>query len=150
VADAQKRTWVTRKGVHIDRMACAWLIRRFIDEDPTFKFVPARGYKPTPRELRFDMFDAEFTHDGDRCSFEVMLRAFGLEDPALHVLAEIIHDVDLKDAKFGREEAAGVEHLIAGIAWQHGDDAERLAHGAAIFDALYAYFVRRKGAGKRS
>ena len=72
---------MTRKGIHIDRIACAWLIRRFIDQNATFKFVPARGYSPAPRELRFDMFDAEFTHDGDLCSFEVMLRDFGLRDP---------------------------------------------------------------------
>src|SRR5262249_2259502 len=82
-------TWVTRKGIHIDRIACAWLIRKFIDEDAAFKFVPARGYTPGPRELRFDMFDAEFTHDGELCSFEVMLRAFALTAPALHAIAEV-------------------------------------------------------------
>src|SRR5262245_8384911 len=148
VADAQQRTWVTRKGIHIDRIACAWLIRGFIDTQPTFKFVPARGYTPAARELRFDMFDAEFTHDGELCSFEVMLRAFDLKDPALRALAEVIHDVDLKDSKFDREETAGVDHLIAGIAWLHGDD-ERLEHGSAVFDALYTYVGRRKG-GARS
>ena len=144
----QRRTWVTRKGIHIDRIACAWLIRRFIDKHPTFKFVPARGYAPAPREIRFDMFDAEFTHDGELCSFEVMLRAFDLKDPALRALAEVIHDVDLKDAKFGRDETPGVDHLIAGIAWLHGEDEARLEHGGAVFDALYNYFLRRKsGAG---
>jgi hypothetical protein len=148
IAEAQKRTWVTRKGIHIDRIACAWLIRRFIDKNPTFKFVVARGYTPAPRELRFDMFDAEFTHDGDLCSFEGMLRAFDLKDPALRSLAEVIHDVDLKDSKFSREETSGVDHLIAGIAWLHGDDEARLEHGSAIFDALYTYFLRRKAAGK--
>jgi hypothetical protein len=150
VADAQKRTWVTRKGVHIDRIACAWLIRRFIDKQPTFKFVPTRGYTPAPRELRFDMFDAEYTHDGELCSFEVMLRAFDLGDPALHALAEVVHDIDLKDAKFNREDTPGVDHLIAGIAWLHGDDDARLEHGTAVFDALYTYFLRRKGGGKSS
>jgi hypothetical protein len=148
VADAQKRTWVTRRGVHIDRIACAWLIRRFIDKQPTFKFVPSRGYTPAPRELRFDMFDAEYTHDGELCSFEVMLRAFDLGDPALRSLAEVVHDVDLKDSKFNREETSGVDHLIAGIAWLHGDDDARLEHGTAVFDALYTYFLRRKGGGK--
>ena len=143
----QRRTWVTRKGVHIDRIACAWLIRRFIDKDPTFKFVPARGYTPAPREIRFDMFDAEFTHDGELCSFEVMLRAFDLKDPALRALAEVIHDVDLKDSKFGRDETPGVDHLIAGIAWLHGEDEARLEHGGAVFDALHNYFLRRKSAG---
>jgi len=149
VADAQTRTWVTRKGIHIDRIACAWLIRRFIDKRPTFKFVPGRGYTPAAREIRFDMFDAEFTHDGELCSFEVMLRAFDLTDPALRALAEVIHDVDLKDSKFDREETVGVDHLIAGIAWLHGDDEARLEHGSAVFDALYTYFGRRKG-GARS
>jgi len=148
IAEAQQRTWITRKGVHIDRIACAWLIRRFIDKNPTFKLVPARGYTPAPREIRFDMFDAEFTHDGDLCSFEVMLRAFDLKDPALRALAEVIHDVDLKDSKFKREETSGVDHLIAGIAWLHGDDEARLEHGTAIFDALYTYFLRRKAAGR--
>ena len=147
IADVQRRTWVTRKGVHIDRMACAWLIRRFIDKDPTFKFVPARGYTPAPREIRFDMFDAEFTHDGELCSFEVMLRAFDLKDPALRALAEVIHDVDLKDSKFGRDETPGVDHLIAGIAWLHGEDEARLEHGGAVFDALHNYFLRRKSGG---
>jgi hypothetical protein len=149
VAEAQKRTWITRKGVHIDRIACAWLIRRFIDKNPTFKFVPARGYTPATRELRFDMFDAEFTHDGDLSSFEVMLRAFDLEDPALRALAEVIHDVDLKDSKFGREETPGVDHLIAGIAWLHSEDEARIEHGSAVFDALYNYF-RRKSSRRSS
>ena len=148
IADVQRRTWVTRKGVHIDRIACAWLIRRFIDKQPTFKFVSARGYAPAPREIRFDMFDAEFTHDGELCSFEVMLRAFDLKDPALRALGEVIHDVDLKDSKFGRDETPGVDHLITGIAWLHGEDEARLEHGGAVFDALHNYFLRRKsGAG---
>ena len=69
------RTWVTREGVHVDRIASAWLIRRFIDPEASFKFVPSKGYQPGPGELRFDMFEAEFTHEGDRCTFEVLLRA---------------------------------------------------------------------------
>ncbi len=145
-ADVQQRTWVTRTGIHVDRIACAWLIRRFIDASPTFKFVPARGYVPAPRELRFDMFDAEFTHDGELCSFEVILRDFGITDPALRAIAEIVHDVDLKDAKHDRDETAGVDHLIAGVAWLHDDDEARLEHGTAIFDALHRYFVRRTSA----
>jgi hypothetical protein len=145
IADVQGRTWVTRKGVHIDRIACAWLIRRFIDKHPTFKFVSARGYTPAPREIRFDMFDAEFTHDGELCSFEVMLRAFDLGDSALRALAEVIHDVDLKDSKFGRDETSGVDHLIAGIAMGHRDDESRLERGSAMFDDLYEYFSRKRG-----
>jgi hypothetical protein len=144
IADVQKRTWVTRKGIHIDRIACAWLIRRFIDTEASFKFVAARGYHPAPRELRFDMFDAEFTHDGDLCSFEVMLRAFAIEDAALAAIAEIVHDVDLKEQKFDREETRGIESLIAGVAWTHAADEGRIEQGGAILDALYSSFTRRK------
>ena len=144
VADVRRRTWVTRKGIHIDRIACAWLVRRFIDPEASFKFVAPRGYVPGARELRFDMFDAEFTHDGDLCSFEVMLRDFGLDDPALHAVAEVVHDVDLKEAKYDREETRGIDHLVAGLAWAEVGDEERLARGSAIFDALYSWFGRRK------
>lgn len=135
---ARGRTWVTRTGLKVDRMASAWLIRKFIDPEARFKFVPAKGYSPEQRELRFDMFDAEFTHEGDRCTFEVLIQRFGLEAPGLRQLAEIVHDIDLKDARFGREEAAGVAQLVAGIAAAHPDDEERLARGSALFDDLYA------------
>jgi hypothetical protein len=134
----QGRTWVTRTGIKVDRMASGWLIRRFIDPKATFKFVPAKGYEPAPGELRFDMFEAEFTHDGDLCTFEVLLERFGLADPGLRALAEIVHDVDLKDAKYGREEAAGIAQLVAGIAAAHASDEERLVRGGAMFDDLYA------------
>src|SRR5262249_62120140 len=99
-----------------------------------------------PTEHSFDMFDAEFTHDGDLCSFEVLLRAFAIEDAALHAVAEVVHDIDLKDSKFNRDETQAIDHLIAGIAWMHPDDEARLEHGSAIFDALYSYCARRKGA----
>lgn len=138
------RTWVTRRGVHVDRMASAWLIRRFIDPEARFKFVPGRGYEPQPGELRFDMFEAEFTHEGDRCTFEVLLSRFGLEDPGLLSIAEIVHDIDLKDRKFQREDAAGVAEVIAGIAMEHRDDDERLVRGTMLFDALYRYFKTKR------
>jgi hypothetical protein len=143
-ADVQRRVWVTRKGVHVDRIGSAWLVRRFIDPAATFKFVPAKDYRPDKGELRFDMFEAEFTHQGDLCTFEVLVRRFRLRDPALRHLAEIVHDIDLKDSKFSPEEAPGVAHLIAGIAWLHGDDEVRLAQGGALLDALYEYFRRKK------
>ncbi len=138
------RVWVTRKGIHIDRIGSAWLIRRFIDEGATFKFVPAKGYRPSGRELRFDMFDAEFTHQGDLCTFEVLLKTFHLSDPALERVATVVHDIDLKDSKFGAEAAPGVAHLIAGLAWLHAEDEARLEHGGRLFDALYEYFRRKK------
>ena len=132
------RTWVTRTGIKVDRMASAWLIRKFIDPAATFKFVPAKGYQPAPGELRFDMFEAEFTHEGELCTFEVLVQRFGLGDPALRAIAEIVHDIDVKDAKYGREEAPGIGQLVAGIAAAHPDDEARLARGAALFDDLHA------------
>jgi hypothetical protein len=139
------KIWITRKGIHIDRMASAWLVRRFVDEQAKFKFVPAKGYKPLRDEIRFDMFEAEFTHEGDRCTFEVLIERVGIKDAALVSIAEIIHDIDLKDAKFKRQEALGIEHLIAGIAMSHKDDEARLARGFAVFDDLYEYFRRKRG-----
>ncbi|MEO6027629.1 MAG: chromate resistance protein ChrB domain-containing protein [Candidatus Binatia bacterium] len=148
IGDVTQRTWVTRKGIHIDRIGSAWLVEKFIDPQARFKFVPARGYTPAVRELRFDMFDAEFTHDGDLCTFEVLLRAFDLNDAALQAVAEVVHDIDLKEAKFDREETTGFDHLIVGMAWRCADDDARLEHGTILFDALYTYFQRRKSGAK--
>ena len=144
--DALKgRLWVTRQDVHVDRIASAWLIRRFIDPEALFKFVPAKGYQPNPGELRFDMFEAEFTHEGDRCTFEVLLAHIGLNDPALGAIAEIVHDIDLKDEKFGREEASGIGSLIIGLAKTHKKDERRIQRGSALFDDLYESFRKRRG-----
>ncbi len=139
------RTWVTRRGIHVDRMASAWLIRRFIDPHARFKFVPGRSYRPQSGELRFDMFEAEFTHEGDRCTFEVLIEKFQPDNKALRPVAQIIHDIDLKDAKFGRPEVPGIDRLVAGIAMAHRGDEERLARGCAVFEDLYEYFRRKKG-----
>lgn len=141
--DFRGKVWVTRKGIHVDRMASAWFIRRFIDSDARFKFVPPKGYKPLPGELRFDMFEAEFTHEGDRCTLEVLIDRLGLADPALRPIAEIVHEIDLKDSKYSRQETPGIERLIAGIALAHRDDEARLARGAAVFDDLYEYFRKK-------
>ncbi len=139
------RTWVTRRGIHVDRMASGWLIRRFIDPEARFKFVPARGYKPESGEVRFDMFEAEFTHQGDRCTFEVLMERLELKDAALLPIAEIVHDIDLKDSKFGRQETAGIDRIIAGIAMAHKDDEARLSRASAVFDDFYEYFRRKRG-----
>jgi hypothetical protein len=141
--DFQGRTWVTRKGIHVDRMASAWLIRRFIDPNARFKFVSAKGYQPEPGEIRFDMYEAEFTHEGDRCTFEVLIERMGISDPGLGPIAEIVHDIDLKDAKFAREETPGIDRLIAGIAMANKDDEARLVRGTAVFDDLYEFFMRK-------
>jgi hypothetical protein len=137
------RTWVTRTGVHVDRIASAWLIQRFIDPEARFKFV--RGDEAAaPGELRFDMFEAEFTHEGDLCTFEVLMQRFGIKDKALGRVGELVHDVDLKDGKFNHAETVGLDHLIAGIAMRHKEDEARLGDGAATFEALYEYFKRKR------
>ena len=137
------RTWVTRRGVKVDRMASAWLIARFIDGDARFKFVPASGYAPAEGEIRFDMFDGEYTHDGERCTYETLLARFGLDDPALVAVGEIVHDIDCKDEKFGRAEVPGIASLVDGITRVTGDDDERLRRGAAVFEGLYEHFRSR-------
>src|SRR5215213_11391193 len=144
LTDLRGRTWVTREGVHVDRIASAWLIRRFIDPEARFKFVPAKGYAPEPGELRFDMYDGEYTHEGDRCTFEVLLSRAGLDDPALATIGEIVHDIDLKDAKFGREEASGIARVMEGIAAANKDDVRRLERGGAVLDDLYEFFRARR------
>src|SRR5471030_2672968 len=138
------RVWVTRQGVQVDRIASAWLIRRFIDPGARFKFVPGTGYAPQPCELRFDMFEGEFTHVGDRCTFEVLIGHVNLGDAALAAIGEIIHDIDLKDGKYGRAEAAGVRSLIAGIAASSSDDTDRIARGTVLLDDLYRSFAGKK------
>jgi hypothetical protein len=138
------RTWVTRQGVYVDRIASAWLIRRFIDPQARFKFVPGKGYRPEPAELRFDMFEAEFTHEGDKCTFEVLLERSAPKDSALRAIAEIIHDIDLKDDKFGRTEVAGIRTLIEGISVATKDDSDRIARGAEVFNNLYEYFKKKR------
>ncbi|MDL2408963.1 chromate resistance protein [Rhizobium calliandrae] len=145
VADLKGRIWVTRKGVHVDRIACSWLIRRFIDPDAAIRFRPGKGYVPNPGEIRFDMFEGEITHEGDRCSFETLIAKAGIADPALHAIAEIVHDIDLKDMKFGREETSGIASLIAGICAANPQDEQRIAQGAPVFDNLYQYFRAKRG-----
>jgi hypothetical protein len=140
----RNRTWVTRQGVYVDRIASAWLIRRFIDPEARFKFVSGKGYRPNEGELRFDMFEAEFTHEGDKCTFEVLMERAALKDPALRAIAEIIHDIDLKDSKFGRTEVAGIRTLIEGISVATKDDSERIARGAEVFNDLYEYFRKKR------
>ncbi|MBI3319126.1 MAG: chromate resistance protein [Candidatus Omnitrophica bacterium] len=137
-------TWVTRKDVYIDRMASAWLIRRFLDPRARFKFVEGKIYQPKAKEVRFDMFEAEFTHEGDQCTFEVLMERAHLNDPALREIAEIVHEIDLKDGKFFREDVVGFERVFAGIVKAHKDDHRRRLRSAAVLDDAYAYFKQAK------
>jgi hypothetical protein len=134
------RTWVTRQGVKVDRTASAWLIRRFIDPAAQFRFVDPRTYRHGEAELRFDMFEGEFTHQGELCTFEVLLRFFSLQDPALTAVGEVVHDIDLKDNRYQRPETAGIARLIDGIALRHTEDGRRIEEAAILFEALYAQY----------
>ena len=130
-------TWVTRAGVFVDRIGSAWLIRRFIDPAARFRFV-SDHQETEPGELRFDMFGGEYTHAGGHCTFETLLQRFDLNDPALAAIGEIVHDIDLKEERYGRAETAGVESVLKGIALGTDDDRERLERGFMLFDGLYA------------
>lgn len=139
------KIWVTRSGIHVDRIACAWLIRKFIDPDARFKFVDSRHYDPAEGELRFDMVDAEFTHEADRCSFETLLLRAGLyNDPALVAIGEIIHDLDIGDSKFARPETADVGAMLSGVCASTDDDLQRLASASDAFNQFHAFFSNRK------
>ncbi|NTV14562.1 MAG: chromate resistance protein [Desulfobulbaceae bacterium] len=140
LAALQGCTWVTRANVYVDRLASAWYIRRFIDPEATFKFVHSAKYAPGPKEIRFDLPEAEFTHEGNLCTFEVLVARFAAGDPALARLAGLIHDIDLHDDAFGMPETAGVRALLDGIVTTTADDSSRISSGGAIFDSLLAYF----------
>lgn len=124
--------WVTRPQPHVDRLACVWLIRRFINRRAIVRYAPAAE----PDEIPFDTPGATFGHHGNLCTFETMLRAFALDDPGLRTLAEIVHEIDLRDGRFSRPEIAGVDAILGG--WGGLTDSEREAHGVALFEGLYA------------
>lgn len=136
VGDYQSRRWMTRRNIHIDRLASAWLIKQFIDKRPRFYFV-AEG-QTVPNVIPFDMFDAEFTHHGEDCTFETIVKRFGLSEiKGLRELGEIVHDVDLKDDKFQRLEAAGLNAVINGLSEAFADDRKRMQQATVIFDSLF-------------
>jgi hypothetical protein len=133
-------TWVTRANVFVDRMASAWLIRRFIDPEATFRFVATMRYEPRPGELRFDMFEAEYTHVGEDCTFETLLHRFALTDPALRAIADVVHDIDCKDDRHHRPETTGIAALLRGIATSVPTDDARLERGFVVFDDLLSFY----------
>jgi hypothetical protein len=135
----QGRVWVTRARPGVDRMSSAWLIRTFIDRAATFVFAK-RDETPPPGQVPFDMYAGEFSHQGGRCTFEVLAERFAIDDRAVRRIADIVHDVDLKDAKYQPPEAATIAALVEGIRQAHADDAQMLQHGMAMFDALYRSF----------
>jgi len=138
IADFRGKTWITRKKPFIDRMASAWLIRRFIDADAKFGFADSADDKaPGGNSVTFDMQGGQFTHSGNKCTFEVLIRTFGLKDKALRKISEIVHDLDIKDNKFRSEEATGIEEILTGIRKSEKDDAKALVKGMAVFEMIY-------------
>ena len=130
------RLWATRPRPHIDRLASAWLIKRFIDRDARFLCAPPEQFPP--EAIPFDVMGAEFGHQGEDCTFETLFRRSQLDDPRLRTLAEIVHEVDLRDGKFERPEAPGVALAVSGLAATIKGDDELLAQGLALFDGIYA------------
>ncbi len=138
--DYRGRTWVTRPRPEIDRAGSAWLIRKFID--PKAKFIFAKRIPENGRAVSFDMLDAEFSHHGEDCTFETLLKRFRIQDKAAHKIGEMIHDADLEDDKFERTECIGIDRVLKGWAREGISDQEILRHGLQCFDGLYA-FLRR-------
>ena len=133
--------WATRQGCHVDRTGCIWLIKRFIDPEATFSFFQDVGEAPEEAEL-FDVASARFSHHGEDCSFETFLKEYSLKDPVLIEIAEIIHDADLMDDKYGRPESEGLDVIIRGMQLHLRDDQKLVYHTDVIFDGLYAYLSR--------
>ena len=133
------RLWVTRPRPGVDRMASAWLIQRFIDATARFAFVADRGAAPDDA-IPFDMFGVEFTHRGDLCTFEMLCETFGLRDPALVSLSALVHDLDLKDGRFGAAEAPAIGLVIEGLQLAQADDQVLISDGVTLFEALYRAF----------
>jgi hypothetical protein len=134
----QGKVWVTRKKPFVDRMASAWLIKRFIDKSAAFDFIDERNVDAVGRNsIIFDIRGGEFTHIGDLCTFEVLVKTFGLEDKTIKKMAEIVHDLDTKDEKYNSKEARGLEDILIGIRKTAEDDRDALEKGMQVFEMLY-------------
>jgi hypothetical protein len=137
----QGKTWLTRPRPEIDRVGSAWLISKFIDRQPKFEFAPTA--EAVPGAIPFDMLDAEFSHHGNYCTFETLIRRFAISDKLAAKIGEMIHDADLDDARFQRVEAVGIDRVLKGWAKEGLPDKEILRRGFECFDALYAFLRRR-------
>jgi hypothetical protein len=139
--DLRNRVWVTRRGIKADRIGSAWLILRHVDPEARFRFVAAEGYDPLPGEVTFDMYEADYTHLDDACTFEVLASVFVPDDPAVAAIGEIVHDIDFKEVRFGRPETEGFRRLLLdGVCRDDETDERRLEMGLVLFDALWAAF----------
>lgn len=134
------KKWVTRPRPHVDRLACAWLIRRYIDPQATIRYAN----EPASNEVAFDMSTGEFGHHGNLCTFEMMLHTFQLAEPALQKLAEIVHEIDLRDGRTIHPETDGIDTILEGWLLTDTTDPELERQGIALFEGLYASFAARQ------
>lgn len=140
----QNRTWVTRARPYIDRLGSSWLISRFIDEHPRFKFLPENEKSQREKgEIPFDIAKEEFSHQGDLITFEVMARDFGLCDPAIGKIAELVRFIDVQEEDALPEDAALLKYLLDGLIAISTSDHQLLNHALLLFDALYAGIAKR-------
>jgi len=138
IEDYKHKTWATRKRPFVDRFASAWLIKKFIDENASFTFIGEKDLDNVAKDvIPFDIRGGRFTHAGDLCTFEVLMKSFSLKDKTLRKIAEIVHELDLKDDKFRTSEAKGIEDILSGIRKTAKDDHESLEKGISIFEMLY-------------
>lgn len=138
IENYQNRTWVTRVKPFVDRMASAWLIKKFIDKKAIFKFMDEKEMASlADRIVTFDVREGEFTHIGDICTFEALIKAFSLRDKTLKRIAEIVHELDIKDEKYKNPEAKGVEEILIGLRKSSKNDTELLDKGMNVFEMLY-------------
>ena len=137
--------WVTRPHPHIDRTACAWLIRRFVDPTAEFAFAPDPEAAAALGGTPFDMRGVELGHHAGRCSFETILESYALTDAALHEIAAMVHDADLDDDKFRTPEGPGLDAIIRGLGMTIPDDHELLVLTDRVYDGLYAWVRRTVG-----
>jgi len=133
--------WATRQGCHVDRTACAWLIKRFVDSEADFAFFKDPQEAPEGAEL-FDVAGARLSHRGDDCSFETFLKEYSLQDPVLTEIAEIVHDADLMDEKYGRPESEGLDAIVRGMQLALADDHILTHHTDVLYEGLYTYLSR--------
>ncbi len=140
ISDYKNKKWVTRPRPHVDRLGSAWLIRRFINKNAVICY----SNTPLPKEIPFDTKGALFGHYENFCTFETILAVFDLKDPALRPIAEIIHEIDLRDGRYFRPEAEGVASILKGWIQAGFSDEELEAHGIALFEGLYTAFSRKQ------
>jgi hypothetical protein len=147
VKEFRGKRWVTRPRPHVDRLACAWLIRRFIDSSAPIRYAQ----QPKPNEIAFDMEGGKFGHRGNLCTFETMMNAFGLSEPAVRAMSQVIHEIDLRDGKYASQPAVeGIDFVLKGWLLADLSDAELETRGVALFEGLYNYFSQTPSAKTNS